>query len=290
MLCAHVTDVVVEKMKKKYLLIVIIFSLIFINCKQNRELLFEKMISSASKRKEKIYLSFNDANQKSGNKYYDYIINSKGINLDYYYKWALTNQKTNFVFELMNCELTTGDLALSILWDRFRVDDENMERLFPIEIVDKYRKTGSNNLYKWVQKDINHRVYITNKTMEIILQKEGVNREININEIKKSIMKKYVKGRDYVITCEFLRWGPTVTGVSWPKYYLWINIFNPNSYELVAEGAIRVVLIENEKESQKLDITDFIKFDDNKQNIQEFEKVFPHAIVEQIAYRNDIEY
>jgi len=263
-------------------------SLLFMNCKQNRDQLFEKMISSASKRKEKVYLSFTDVNHKSGNKYYDYIINSKGINLDYYYKWALTNQETNFVFELMNCELTTGDLALSILWDRFKFNDENIEELFPVEIVSEYRKTGSSTLYKWIQEDLNHRIYITNKTMEIILQKEGINREININEIKQNILKNYVKGKDYIITCEFLRYGPTVSGVAWPKYYLWVSIFNPKSYQLIANGAIRVALIGYEEEPQELDITDFIKFD--KQNIEEFEQVFPHAVVERIAYRNDIKY
>lgn len=267
-----------------FILIVIVFSIF--GCKTNSDQVFQKMIDSAAKNKEKVYLSFFDANRKSGNKYYDFLVNSKDINLDFFYKQTQTIQETNFAFELINCELTTGDLALSILWDRDKFGDKEIKELFPIDVYENFENSGSSILYKWIQNDLNHRTYIANKTLEIILKKEGVNSEVNLDEVRENFSRKYLNSGNYLITCNFLRYEPTVTGVAWPKYYLWISVFDPDTYELVFDGAIRIALLGYE--NLEIDITDFIQLDGNKKNIEEFYKVFPTEVCERIKYRKSI--
>jgi len=99
---------------------------------------------------------------------------------------------------------------------------------------------------------------------------------------------KYSKAGNYIVTCEFLRNGPTVTGIAWPKYYLWISIFNPDTYDLAADGAIRLALLGYEEATRKVDITDYVCFNNEKQNKEDFTRVFPQAVCEKIFYRNNI--
>ena len=134
-------------------------SLLLIGCSKNMEQLYEKMMSISKDSKQKICLSFFEVNGSSGNKYYDKIINLKEINIDYLYKQAMTCEKTNFVFELMNYELATGDIALSILWDKYQFDNEDINKLFPENIATEYKKNCSIILYKWIQKEKKQDIY-----------------------------------------------------------------------------------------------------------------------------------
>ena len=281
-------DGALEGNMKKYLLIIFIFSLLLIGCSKNTEQLYEKMMSISKDSKQKIYLSFFEVNGSSGNKYYDKIISLKEINIDYLYKQAMTCEKTNFVFELMNYELATGDIALSILWDKYQFDNEDINKLFPENIATEYKKNGSIILYKWIQKEKKNRIYIVNKTFELLQEKEMINKEVDIESIKKLVNYKYAKAGNYIVTCEFLRNGPTVTGIAWPKYYLWISIFNSNTYDLAADGAIRLALLGYEEATRKVDITDYVCFNNEKQNKEDFTRVFPQAVCEKIFYRNNI--
>ncbi len=75
---------------------------------------------------------------------------------------------------------------------------------------------------------------------------------------------------------EFLRKGPTQTGVAYPKYYLWIKIYYGD--ELLDEGAVRIAAIEK----TGFDITDFVNIKDIRQKSKDIYMIFPKPVCEKI--------
>ena len=78
------------------------------------------------------------------------------------------------------------------------------------------------------------------------------------------------------VNSEFLRVGPTQSGVSYPKYYLWteINI----GQKLVSEGAVRVAAIDK----TKFEITDYVDINQIKNKSIDIHNIFPRAVCEKI--------
>ena len=78
---------------------------------------------------------------------------------------------------------------------------------------------------------------------------------------------------------EFLRDGPTQSGVSYPKYYLWIEI--NNGQKLVSEGAVRVAAIDK----TRFDITNYVDINQIKDKSTDIYNIFPRAVCEKIESR-----
>jgi hypothetical protein len=78
--------------------------------------------------------------------------------------------------------------------------------------------------------------------------------------------------RDLSIEYELLRQGPTQTGISYPKYYLWVKGFDAN--RLILDGAARVVAIEK----IRFEVTDFLSRQDIRRSHASVEKTFPAAL------------
>lgn len=79
-----------------------------------------------------------------------------------------------------------------------------------------------------------------------------------------------------VVKWEFLREGPTQSGVAFPKYYLWTKIYTNG--QLSDEGAVRVAAVER----TGFDITHFVSVKEiSKQRIDIY-TIFPKAVCEKI--------
>lgn len=84
---------------------------------------------------------------------------------------------------------------------------------------------------------------------------------------------------EVTVKSEFLRDGPTQSGVAYPKYYLWIKIYKDD--KLVNEGAVRVEAIEK----KRFEITDFVNSEEIKNNSKDIKIVFPRQVCEKIKSR-----
>ncbi len=76
------------------------------------------------------------------------------------------------------------------------------------------------------------------------------------------------------IEFEYLREGATQSGVSYPKYYLWVTIFDDDKKK--DDGAIRVAAIEK----TRFEVTDFLSR--GKINENNIYSVFPAPVCERI--------
>ncbi len=77
------------------------------------------------------------------------------------------------------------------------------------------------------------------------------------------------------ISYEFLRDGPTQSGVSYPKYYRWVAITSAGE---ASSGAIRVAAIDG----TRFEITDYVPQDDIRANPEILNTMFPQALVPSI--------
>ena len=84
------------------------------------------------------------------------------------------------------------------------------------------------------------------------------------------------RGKDIEVECEFLREGPTQTGISFPKYYLWVKIMKEN--KLIEQGAVRVAVVEK----QSFDVTDYLSESVLKKDIESANDIFPSEVIEKI--------
>jgi hypothetical protein len=84
---------------------------------------------------------------------------------------------------------------------------------------------------------------------------------------------------DVTISFDYLRKGPTQSGVAYPKYYLWVIIKGPNC--ILDEGAVRVAAIQK----GKFEITDFLSKKDIIINEELVGNVFPKLLVDDIINR-----
>ena len=78
---------------------------------------------------------------------------------------------------------------------------------------------------------------------------------------------------------EFLREGPTQSGVSYPKYYLWTEI--SNSEKIISQGAVRVAAVDK----TTFNITNYVDISQIKNKSIDIYEIFPTAVCEKIESR-----
>jgi hypothetical protein len=88
-----------------------------------------------------------------------------------------------------------------------------------------------------------------------------------------------VASKGCVVEYELLRDGPTQTGISYPKYYLWVRCSTKNAVD--REGAVRVAAIEQ----KRFDVTNFLSRDEISKSPEQVASVFPAALVDKIVQR-----
>ena len=82
--------------------------------------------------------------------------------------------------------------------------------------------------------------------------------------------------KDQPVHYELLRDGPTQSGVSYPKFYLWVTVGNGKSPQ--QRGAVRVAAIEK----KRFEVSDFISEDAVKKDPSGIYRVFPASVCEKI--------
>ena len=78
---------------------------------------------------------------------------------------------------------------------------------------------------------------------------------------------------------QLLRDGPTQTGISYPKFYVWTKCFQKDG--TVSEGAARLAAIEK----RGFNVTDFLFRDQIKTSPRQVGVIFPAALVDKIIQR-----
>lgn len=76
----------------------------------------------------------------------------------------------------------------------------------------------------------------------------------------------------------YLRVGPTITGIAYPKYYLWITSKADNA--VVSEGAARVALIDS-----TIEVTNFLSAAYIRREPASIDAVFPPSVATAIRKR-----
>ena len=77
---------------------------------------------------------------------------------------------------------------------------------------------------------------------------------------------------------EMLRDGPTQSGVSYPKFYLWVV---RSSLDGLDEGALRIAAIDR----KRFEITDFLSAEDIRENPDILKAVFPAPLIPAILHK-----
>lgn len=106
--------------------------------------------------------------------------------------------------------------------------------------------------------------------------------ESEFNQLLLSALAKYLEsksGKKLRVEFELLRKGPTQSGMSYPKYYLWAKGFDGD--KKVIEGAVRVAAIDRKEFS----VTDFCTPQDLRADPHLANRVFPAALVPGIRER-----
>ncbi len=93
-------------------------------------------------------------------------------------------------------------------------------------------------------------------------------------ELKHFFDEKY--GYPTEIELEILRKHPTQTGVSLPKFYLWVAVLN--NKQVLEQGAVRLA----QYDSASFDITHYVKLEDIRDNLENFGRVFPESVADSI--------
>jgi hypothetical protein len=103
--------------------------------------------------------------------------------------------------------------------------------------------------------------------------------ERDFNRFLQRDLQKYFHGKTKkhtIVTFEFLRDGPTQTGVAFPKYYLWVKVAEGN--RPLDEGAVRVAAIEK----QGFEATHFLTRTEIEKDPKAVFRVFPAPVAEKI--------
>lgn len=88
--------------------------------------------------------------------------------------------------------------------------------------------------------------------------------------------KTSISASSTLVEFKLLRNGPTQSGTSFPKYYVWLQVFNGEN--LLKQGAARTAAINQER----FQVTDFITSEQIKAAPDEVANVFPKPLVASI--------
>jgi len=84
---------------------------------------------------------------------------------------------------------------------------------------------------------------------------------------------------DCKVEYELLREGPTQTGISYPKFYLWARCLKRKV--VASEGAVRVAAIDQ----KRFDVTQFLSREEILVSPSQVGSIFPAALVDKIVQR-----
>lgn len=111
---------------------------------------------------------------------------------------------------------------------------------------------------------------------------EGNAPPVGFDKIMKRDLTAYFqksKGKGVTIDHQYLRIGATQSGVSYPKYYLWVNVYR--NKKLVDAGAVRVAGVEQ----THFEVTNFLSKSQIKKYPQQIDSVFPQPVCERIRQK-----
>jgi hypothetical protein len=86
-------------------------------------------------------------------------------------------------------------------------------------------------------------------------------------------------GRPLKIRCELLRKAATQTGVAFPKFYGWVQVYDNGT--LLTEGAVRLAAVER----TMFEVTNYCKKEDIVKDPTSIDSVFPAALCPDIRKR-----
>lgn len=83
-------------------------------------------------------------------------------------------------------------------------------------------------------------------------------------------------GKEVTVKYESLRDAPTQVGTAYPKYYLWITVYEKG--QELEQGAVRVAAIEKDR----FEITHYLTKEQIKENPELIYNIFPKAVGDEI--------
>jgi hypothetical protein len=83
-------------------------------------------------------------------------------------------------------------------------------------------------------------------------------------------------GTPGTVQYELLRKGPTLAGVSSPKYYAWVTVGDPKTPK--TRGAVRLKAVDGDR----FEVMEFFTVDQIRSNPTALESVFPKTVIESI--------
>lgn len=97
--------------------------------------------------------------------------------------------------------------------------------------------------------------------------------------LERDLTKYFVAthGKGVAVQHEFLRQGATQTGISYPKYYLWVKVTRAGM--VIDEGAVRCAAIE----TTHFEVTHFLAKSSLLSDPGQAKSVFPAAVCERIT-------
>ena len=78
----------------------------------------------------------------------------------------------------------------------------------------------------------------------------------------------------------YLREGPTITGIAFPKYYLWVQVRDSDGSTLRTEGAVRVADLDS-----VVQITHFVPRDTMRSDPTVLDSIFPALVIQTMQSR-----
>ena len=84
-------------------------------------------------------------------------------------------------------------------------------------------------------------------------------------------------GTDCKIEYELLRNGPTQSGISYPKYYLWVKTIKGRN--VAEEGAVRIAAVDQ----KSFEVTHFLSREEISRSPSQVASIFPAALVDKIT-------
>jgi hypothetical protein len=95
--------------------------------------------------------------------------------------------------------------------------------------------------------------------------------------LERDLSSYFCTDKDCRVEYEFLPDGPTQSGTSYPRYYLWVKCFTGE--KLTREGAVRVAAMDQ----TAFDVTHFVSAKDIVTSPGEVAQIFPAALLDKIA-------
>ena len=85
------------------------------------------------------------------------------------------------------------------------------------------------------------------------------------------------QGVPVIVGFSYLRKAPTITGIAYPKYYLWVTARDSARGTVLVEGATRIAQIDS-----AVEVTHFLPREDIAKSPTSLDAVFPTAVIPEI--------